>query len=206
VDFLGIGPLELMFVILIALIIIGPKDMSKTARSAGRFLNRMYRSQTWRALTQASQTIQTLPNRLAREAQLEELDALRKDLDAAAPSTTPELVDHPALQPWITPYDSPDKFQTIAPPQPPRPSAKKATPKKKPSGTKGTAAKPSKRPPKKPSAKKPASTHPKPAAKPSARAKPGSAKRPSNPDKAGTASKKRKTSPGRSKPAKASSR
>jgi len=205
VDFLGIGPLELMFVVLIALIIIGPKDMSKTARSAGRFLNRMYRSQTWRALTQASQTIQTLPNRLAREAQLEELDALRKDLDAAAPSTSPDIAKNPALEPWITPYDSPEKFQKIAPPQPPRPAPKKVSPKKKPSGSKGAAAKTTQRPAKKPTAKKPASTPPKGAAKPSAHAKPGSAKRPSTPPKAGAASKNTKPSSGKSKTAKASS-
>ena len=112
-DFLGIGPLELMFVILIALIVIGPKDMSKTARTAGRTLNRMYRSEAWRSLTQASRTLQTLPNRLAREAQLEELEELRKDLDN---KPQPDLAQNPSLKPWVTPYDSPEKFQTIAPP------------------------------------------------------------------------------------------
>lgn len=75
-DFLGIGPLELAFILIIIFIVIGPKDINKTARSAGRFLNRMYKSEEWRALTQASQTIRTLPNRLAREAELEELKDL----------------------------------------------------------------------------------------------------------------------------------
>ncbi len=117
-EFLGIGPLELLFVILIALIVIGPKDMSKTARSAGRFLNKMYRSETWRALTEASRTLQTLPNRLAREAQLEELDALRSDLeDTGAGKKVAEL--DPALKSWVTPYTAPDLSQTIAPPNAP---------------------------------------------------------------------------------------
>jgi sec-independent protein translocase protein TatB len=146
VDFLGIGPLELMFVILIALIVIGPKDMSKTARTAGRTLNRMYRSEAWRSLTQASRTLQTLPNRLAREAQLEELEELRKDLDN---KPQPDLAQNPSLKPWVTPYDAPEKFQTIAPPAPPAPPAhaqaakpKTAQPaRKKPPAT--TAGKPS---------------------------------------------------------------
>jgi sec-independent protein translocase protein TatB len=144
VDVLGIGPLELMFVILIALIIIGPKDMSKTARSAGRYLNRMYRSETWRTLTEASRTLQTLPNRLAREAQLEELEALRKDLDDTGSTAKPGVADNPALQPWVTPYNTPEPSKTIAPPKPaaaatqaatkpkttPAPPAKRARPAK----------------------------------------------------------------------------
>ncbi len=81
-EFLGVGPLELIFVIVIALIVIGPNDMAKAARSAGRFLNRMYRSEVWRGLTQASRTLRNLPNRLAREAALQELDAVRDTIKA----------------------------------------------------------------------------------------------------------------------------
>lgn len=172
-DFLGIGPLELMFVILIALIVIGPKDMSKTARTAGRTLNRMYRSEAWRTLTQASRSLQTLPNRLAREAQLEELEELRKNLDN---EPQPAVAQNPAIEPWITPYDTPEQFQTIAPPEPPA-DARDAKPKtaqpartKKPPAT--TAAKPSAS--KKPSAAKSAKPKPKPSAGPKKGTTPGS--------------------------------
>ena len=143
-EVLGIGPLELMFVILIALIIIGPKDMSKTARSAGRYLNRMYRSETWRTLTEASRTLQTLPNRLAREAQLEELEALRKDLDDTGSTAKPGMADNPVLQPWVTPYDTPEQFKTIAPPQPAEPPAAKGNAVKATSTQKAVPAKPPK--------------------------------------------------------------
>ena len=137
-EVLGIGPLELMFVILIALIIIGPKDMSKTARSAGRYLNRMYRSETWRTLTEASRTLQTLPNRLAREAQLEELEALRKDLDGSGSPAKLGVADNPALQPWVTPPTPPEPIKTIAPPQLAEPAVTKGKQPKaaKPSSTK----------------------------------------------------------------------
>ncbi len=80
-DILGIGPLELLFILLIALIVVGPKDLAKVGRTMGRTLNRIYRSDSWRVLNEASQTIRTLPNRLAREAALEDLDAVKEDMD-----------------------------------------------------------------------------------------------------------------------------
>ena len=72
-EILGIGPLEALFIILIALIAVGPKDIGKAARSAGRLLNELYRSEAWKNLSEASRSIRALPNRLAREAALEEL-------------------------------------------------------------------------------------------------------------------------------------
>jgi len=83
-DFLGVGPLELIFVLIIALLIIGPKDIGKTARTIGKFLNRLYKSDEWRALTEASRTIRTLPNRLAREAELEELEDIKDSFKGAS--------------------------------------------------------------------------------------------------------------------------
>jgi sec-independent protein translocase protein TatB len=95
-DFLGVGPLELIFVLIIALLIIGPKDIGKTARTIGKFLNRLYKSEEWRALTEASRTIRTLPNRLAREAELEELKDIKdsfKDASKELKETRDELVE-----------------------------------------------------------------------------------------------------------------
>ena len=73
-DFLGIGAAEFILILLVIILVIGPKDIGKTAGTAGRFLNRLYKSDEWRTITEASKTIRTLPNRLAREAELEELD------------------------------------------------------------------------------------------------------------------------------------
>jgi Sec-independent protein translocase protein TatA len=80
-DFLGIGPAELLLIFLVIILVIGPKDIGKTARSIGRFLNRLYKSDEWRTITQASKTIRTLPNRLAREAELEELKKVKSELE-----------------------------------------------------------------------------------------------------------------------------
>lgn len=76
----GIGALEFLLIMIIALIIIGPKDIGKHARSAGRFLNRFYRSDTWRLVRDTSHNLRTLPKRLAREAALEELEEIKRSL------------------------------------------------------------------------------------------------------------------------------
>lgn len=83
-EFLNIGPLELLAIIVIALLVLGPRDLAKTARAAGRFLNRMYKSEAWRTITRTSREIRDLPNRLARDAALEELDETLKSSRALA--------------------------------------------------------------------------------------------------------------------------
>jgi len=80
-EILGIGPLELLFILLIALIAVGPKDLGKAARSMGRLLNQLYKSEAWQNLGEASRNIRTLPNRLAREAALEELAQVKREME-----------------------------------------------------------------------------------------------------------------------------
>jgi sec-independent protein translocase protein TatB len=73
-DIFGIGPTELVFIILIALIVLGPKDMEKTGRTIGRWLRNMTTSDGWRAFRDTSREIRNLPTRLMREANLEDLE------------------------------------------------------------------------------------------------------------------------------------
>ncbi|MDP3184731.1 MAG: twin-arginine translocase TatA/TatE family subunit [Anaerolineales bacterium] len=91
-EFLGIGPLELLFIVFIALIILGPKDMEKTAKTIGKGLNQLVRSDTWKTVTEASRKLRTLPNELMREANLEELPkAYRQKTTSCAAPTRQEL-------------------------------------------------------------------------------------------------------------------
>jgi len=83
-DFLGIGPLELAFIFLIILIIFGPDDIEKTGKNIGRFLRNLTRSAEWRTLQQASREIRNLPNRLIREAELEQIKEEAEELQRAA--------------------------------------------------------------------------------------------------------------------------
>jgi sec-independent protein translocase protein TatB len=79
-EFLGIGPSELLFIIIIALIVLGPKDMQKAGRTIGKWMRKVITSDGWKLFQQTSREIQTLPNRLMREAALDELKELQKDL------------------------------------------------------------------------------------------------------------------------------
>ncbi|MGD0174454.1 MAG: hypothetical protein ABSC61_08490, partial [Anaerolineales bacterium] len=61
-EFLGIGPLELLLIIILALIVFSPKDIAGGGKAVGRWINRLYRSDTYRSMKQVSQELQDLPN------------------------------------------------------------------------------------------------------------------------------------------------
>jgi Sec-independent protein translocase protein TatA len=71
-EILGIGPMELILILVIALIIMGPNDMVKTGRTIGKFLRQLVQSPTWQAVQQTSRDLRYLPNKLMREAGIEE--------------------------------------------------------------------------------------------------------------------------------------
>jgi Sec-independent protein translocase protein TatA len=71
-EILGIGPMELFFIVILALIILGPKDMMKAGRTIGKFLRDVTRSEYYQAFVSSSKEIKNLPTRLIREANLEE--------------------------------------------------------------------------------------------------------------------------------------
>jgi sec-independent protein translocase protein TatB len=122
-DIFGIGLLELVFILIIAMIVVGPRDLGKVGRQLGRFLNRMYKSESWRMLNDASRTLRNLPNRLAREAALEELDSVKdtfKDTGRMIKADMQELDN--SLDAWIP---------TASPPEAPSDRAD-AEPAKKP--------------------------------------------------------------------------
>ena len=77
-DFLGIGPLELLALFVIILLILGPQDMVKTGKTIGNIFRKITLSDEWKGLKKISRDVRTLPNRMAREAQLEEL---KKEID-----------------------------------------------------------------------------------------------------------------------------
>lgn len=70
-EILGIGPSELLFIIILALIVLGPKDMQKAGRTVGRWLNGLVRSDGWKAFQQTSREIRSLPTKLMRDANME---------------------------------------------------------------------------------------------------------------------------------------
>jgi len=83
-DFLGIGPLEVLFILLIALIIFGPKDIVKAGQATGRFLRKLIQSPGWQTVQRTSRELRNLPNRLVREAGLEEFQEDMEDIKTIA--------------------------------------------------------------------------------------------------------------------------
>lgn len=118
-EILGIGLQEILFILVIALIVLGPKDMQKTGRALGRWLNRFIRSDTWKVFQRTSTELRNLPSNLMREANLEDLKDVGKDLK----DTAVELQDlGKKLQGTTTELQEVDKEirQTIDPrPRPP---------------------------------------------------------------------------------------
>jgi Sec-independent protein translocase protein TatA len=82
-EILGIGMPELVFIVIIALLILGPKDMEKAGRTVGRFLRNIVTSDGWKIFLQTSRDLKNLPNRLIREAN-DELDKVGDEIKRAA--------------------------------------------------------------------------------------------------------------------------
>jgi hypothetical protein len=121
-EIFGIGPLEILFILLIALIILGPGDMVKAGLTLGRFLRKIITSPEWHTIQRASRELRYLPNRLMREASLEDLSKDLTDINKIGGELSNEVkkVDLD-LSSWTTPPDSsklksdqvdPDKSKT----------------------------------------------------------------------------------------------
>lgn len=76
-NILGIGPLEFLFILVIAIIILGPKDMVKAGQTIGRWLRKLIMSDTWRTVQNTSRELRNIPTRLIRESGMDEI---QKDL------------------------------------------------------------------------------------------------------------------------------
>jgi Sec-independent protein translocase protein TatA len=73
-DILGIGVPELLFILIIVLIVLGPNEMQKSAKVLGDGLRKLVMSDTWKVITKTGRELQTLPNKLMREANLKEIE------------------------------------------------------------------------------------------------------------------------------------
>ena len=85
----GIGPLELLFILVIMILVLGPKGMVKAARESGKYIRKVTRSPLWAEIVGASREMRNLPAKIIKDAGIqEEIDELRR-------STLPELDSEP---------------------------------------------------------------------------------------------------------------
>jgi Sec-independent protein translocase protein TatA len=78
-EFFGIGPLELISILLIVFIVMGPGDMVKMGRTLGRALRNFRNSELWGSFNDATRQLRELPRNLMRETGMEELDSFRQE-------------------------------------------------------------------------------------------------------------------------------
>ncbi len=125
-EILGVGMSELVFIVIIALIVLGPKDMQKAGKTIGKWMRNIVTSDGWKIFQQTSRELRTLPNKLMREAN-EELNQIGnqvgKEINGASTSTgsrpqTPNMP--PRSQPFTatpTPAKPVEKDITIPTPE-----------------------------------------------------------------------------------------
>ena len=60
-EIFGVGPSELFFVVIIALIILGPKDMQKAGKTIGKWMRDIVTSDGWKMFQQTSHELRDPP-------------------------------------------------------------------------------------------------------------------------------------------------
>lgn len=67
-EIFGIGPLELLLILLLALIILGPKEMVETAKKAAAWLRKLRQSEAWKT----TRDVMDIPNKVMKETGLDD--------------------------------------------------------------------------------------------------------------------------------------
>ena len=70
--FLNIGALEFVFILLLILIVLGPRKAVKTAGELGVLIKNVTSSKFWKDLVNTSEEIRDLPRKMMDEAELKE--------------------------------------------------------------------------------------------------------------------------------------
>lgn len=70
-EFLNIGVLELIFILLIAFIILGPKRAVETAGQIGRWIRKLISSPFWHDIVSTTRDIKDLPRKIMDDAELQ---------------------------------------------------------------------------------------------------------------------------------------
>ena len=100
-EILGIGASELAFILLIAIIVLGPRDMQKAGRTIGRWLNQLVRSDGWKVFQRTSAELRNLPRNLMREANMEAAELDREVRKAIDPRMDRSTRQYPSAEPSI---------------------------------------------------------------------------------------------------------
>ncbi len=94
--FFNLGLAEIILIVILALIIMGPGNMVKTARDVGGFIRRVTKSPYWQEVWATRRELNEIPRMLAREANLDEtlkdLNRETRDIHSSVTSTVSEFI------------------------------------------------------------------------------------------------------------------
>jgi len=121
-ELFGVGPLELALILILALVLIGPKDLVAYSRKIAQWIHKLTQTSEWKDVVNTTREIRKLPDDLMHESGLDvelrkikadasELDRRRWEQDLkklSAPSTVPQAQPAAKPDPEKTPLpDSP---------------------------------------------------------------------------------------------------
>jgi len=89
---LGIGPLEFLLILVVMILVLGPKGMLQAARESGKLIRKVVRSPIWREIVGTSHEIRDLPNKIIKEAGIEaEMEELRRSTQSGLNTYTKSI-------------------------------------------------------------------------------------------------------------------
>jgi Sec-independent protein translocase protein TatA len=92
-EILNIGPLEIITVLIIMIILLGPQETIRTVYRVGRFIRDVVRSPQWREITGFSKVIRKLPQQMMSETGLEKAMQEIKEITDQTASEVNEALD-----------------------------------------------------------------------------------------------------------------
>lgn len=95
--FSSLGLPEIAFIILIAIIILGPEETVKAGRMLGKFMRNVVTSNWWRGLQETLTEIKHIPYKLMHEAHLEELGELKEEIEKLKKAPNEIKLGHKSL-------------------------------------------------------------------------------------------------------------
>ncbi|PKO06752.1 MAG: hypothetical protein CVU41_05295 [Chloroflexi bacterium HGW-Chloroflexi-3] len=117
-SFFGIGPMELIFILIIMILVLGPKNMVISAQKLGITLRKIVKSPLWATVMDTSREIREIPTRLIRDAGIEEdLKNIKSTTDSLKQVSNFSVPINP-VSVNLSQKDSKEKTNNILPGQP----------------------------------------------------------------------------------------
>jgi Sec-independent protein translocase protein TatA len=114
-DLFGIGPLELVLILLIALVVLGPQEMANSSRKLAGLVRKVMRSPTWKQMMTTSRELRDLPTKLVRESGFEDqLNEIKRESAFRIDPGPVKPVSHPTPA-ELTPPPAPPKVEEKPP-------------------------------------------------------------------------------------------